>query len=80
MLFFVPDYHDEAIFSMTSRGRCKLINQGYEYIQKYTKNSSTLWRCIRERHGQCRGKAESYQVGQKHVVKVYCAHNHPPST
>lgn len=80
-IFLSTDCHNEATFAMTNRGRFKLRDtQGYEYIKKYSKNSSTMWRCIRERHGQCRGKAESYQVGIKHVVNVYCGHNHPPST
>lgn len=56
------------------------MHRGFEYIQKYSKGSSTLWRCIKERHGYCKGKAESRQVGEKHVVKEYgCGHNHPPS-
>lgn len=62
---------------MTSRGRFKLIHRGFQYIQKYTKSSSTLWRCIQERRGYCKGKAESRQVGQKHIVHVYHPHNHP---
>lgn len=66
---------------MTSRKRYKLLHRGYEYIQKYAKRSSTLWRCIHERHGQCKGKAKTRQIGQRHVVTAYgCGHNHPPSS
>lgn len=64
---------------MTNRGRFKLVYRGFEYIQKYSKGSTTMWRCIQERHGQCRGKAKSQQVGLKHIVDMYCGHNHPSS-
>lgn len=76
---FWTGYFDEATFSMTSRGRFKLIYRGFQYIQKYTKGSTSMWRCIQERHGHCRGKAKLLQVGAKNVVDVYCGHNHPPS-
>lgn len=81
-----PDFTDEAVFTMTSRGRFKLVHNGYEYTERtgarYAKRQEETksWRCIRNRRYYCKGKAITRQIGSKQMIHVYGEHDHPPET
>lgn len=63
---------------MTRLGYSKLIHSGYSYTKKRISKESTFWRCVFFQRTRCTGKAVTQQIGKKHLVKAYAAHNHLP--
>lgn len=76
---FQTEFQDESVFTLSMRGNFKLMHKGFEYVKNYTNHGITFWRCGRNRRFQCKGKAQTRQIGQKHMVKTYDTHNHLPS-
>lgn len=66
----------EAFFTMTRTGNSKLQLDGFEYVKNKTHGDIMHWRCVKSRWSQCKGKAQTRQIGLKHMVKVYGQHNH----
>lgn len=71
-------FNDEAVFTMSTRGRFKLVHNGFEYFQGRVTKDVTYWRCKDRIHNRCKGKAITQNVGSKEVVKSYGIHNHGP--
>lgn len=61
---------------MTRAGNNKLLCDGHEYVQNKIHGDVTHWRCARSRWSQCKGKAQTRQIGFKHMAKIYDRHNH----
>lgn len=61
---------------MTRAGNNKLLCEGYEYVQNKIHGDVTHWRCVRSRWDQCKGKAQTRQIGFMHMAKIYDEHNH----
>lgn len=70
------DFNEEAVFTMSLRGRFKLLAHGFEFFQSKRKSGITYWRCAECNRLKCRGKAQSRQIGPKNMVKLYGEHNH----
>lgn len=77
--FLTTDFTDEAVFSLTTKGRSKLVHLGFEYTKNFTNSSGTHWRCVRSRRHSCKGKAITKQIGHMNVVSAYHTHNHEPT-
>lgn len=80
---FIPlDFVDEAIFTISRKGKSKLIYEGYGYVNRSSHGSSngcgvTNWRC--ELFGGCKGKAVTKIIGSKQFVESNGTHNHLPN-
>lgn len=70
------EYIHEAIFTMTIRGKTKLLHDGYEYTKTDARNGVTYWVCTKARNQYCRGKAKSRQIGLREMMTPYSDHNH----
>ena len=71
-VFISSTGYTEAVFTMSIRGRSKLVLGGHEYSKYYVKKDITHWRCIDLKH--CRAKATSQPMGLKHMAKSYGVH------
>lgn len=77
--YFSVDFKDEATFTMTKKGRLKLLHEGFEFTKhKTNKLGITFWECSKTRRFYCKGKARTSQIDGKEVVKLYGVHNHLP--
>lgn len=54
------------------------MHAGHEYVKGRTTNGITYWRCVKNRHEQCKGKASTMQIDSVQMVKAYDTHNHLP--
>lgn len=76
IFIYWTDFHEEATFTMTSRGRFKLICDKFEYTKSHSNENTTFWRCVQARRNYCKAKAMTRQFGPKQMVKTYDEHNH----
>lgn len=74
----ILEFDGEAFYVSTQRGHIKLLHGGFAYTQRGIRDEvTTKWRCAK-RKPQCKGKAITIKIGEKHFVKVLHFHNHLP--
>lgn len=66
---------------MSKKGHFKLMHGGFEFIKlRFNKErNTTAWVCSKKCRFGCKGKAQTRQVGDKEMVKIYDQHNHLPN-
>lgn len=70
--------YEEAVFTMSKKGKSKLVKNGYMFVRLHESKGKGLWECTERRNHKCRGKARTMLINLKQMVQFYCDHNHPP--
>lgn len=82
-IYSFVDFDDFASFTISSRGKLKLIRNGFDYDESgyMMRKQATSWRCGRS-HSikglRCNSKAITKEINGIQMIKVIGKHTHPP--
>lgn len=73
-------FDEEAKYTLSTHGSCKLIRNGYSYFKYRVNKNDTFWRCNNKKNKGCKGKARTRRIGAKEMMKLCGMHNHLPDS
>lgn len=66
----------EAQFTLSKKGRYKLVDNQYELIKHHTARGATYWVCTQRIKLNCKGKCYTKPFNGRQMVKHIAEHNH----
>lgn len=69
-------FFDEAKFTLSKRGKFKLVDNQYELIKHRGVKDATYWVCTQRIKLNCKGKCYTKTFNGRQLVKHIAKHNH----
>lgn len=69
-------FYAEAKFTLSNRGKYKLLDDRYELLKHHTAKGATYWMCAQRIKLNCKGKCYTKAFNGHHMIKHIANHNH----